>query len=84
MKIIIAAVLSSLIMRCSGFLKMIKIKRRKAGLRSKNNDQLFDQYFIEAKAFYMKCHAIQLLEQKSYSTITTSDIKTTNKNYLRT
>jgi len=54
MKIIIAAVLSSLIMRCSGFLKMIKIKRRKAGLRSKNNDQLFDQYFIEARVFYMK------------------------------
>ncbi|MDQ2863496.1 MAG: AAA family ATPase, partial [Bacteroidota bacterium] len=54
MKIIAATVLLSLIKRCSGFLKMIKINVRKPWFRSKNNSQLFDQSFIEAKVFYMK------------------------------
>jgi|GEM_PF-2935344 len=53
MEAIITAALKFLLIQYSGFLKMIKIKRRNP-FKSKNNDQLFDQYFIEAKVFYMK------------------------------
>ncbi len=53
MEAIIVGVLLSLLLRSSDILKMIKIKWRNP-FKSKNNDQLFDQYFIEAKVFYMK------------------------------
>ena len=53
METIILDVLLSLFLRSSDILKMIKIKGRNP-FKSKNNDQLFDQYFIEAKVFYMK------------------------------
>lgn len=53
METIILGVLLSLFLRSSDILKMIKIKGRNP-FKSKNNDQLFDQYFIEAKVFYMK------------------------------
>jgi hypothetical protein len=53
MEAIIVGVLLSLFLRSREMLKMIKIKRRNP-FKSKNSDQLFDQYFIEAKVFYMK------------------------------
>lgn len=40
--------------RYSGLLKLIKIKNRKLRFKSKNSGEIFDQWFIEAKAFYMK------------------------------
>lgn len=54
MEAIIVGVLLSLFVQSSDILKMIKIKGKRTRLKSKNNDQLFDQYFIEAKIFYMK------------------------------
>lgn len=53
METIITAALRFLLIQSSGFLKMIKIRGRNP-FKSKNNGQLFDQYFIEAKVFYMK------------------------------
>ncbi|HET7117071.1 MAG TPA: AAA family ATPase [Hanamia sp.] len=53
MEAIIVGVMLSLLLRSSDILKMIKIKWRNP-FKSKNNDQLFDQYFIEAKVLYMK------------------------------
>jgi len=50
METIITAALTFLLIQSSGFLKMIKIKRRK----SENSNQLFDQHFIEPKVFFMK------------------------------
>ena len=53
METIIIAALRFLLAQYNGFLKMIKIRGRNP-FKSKNNGQLFDQYFIEAKVFYMK------------------------------
>ena len=53
MEPIIVGVMLSLLLQSSDILKMIKIKWRNP-FKSKNMDQLFDQYFIEAKVFYMK------------------------------
>ncbi|HUZ58386.1 MAG TPA: AAA family ATPase [Hanamia sp.] len=53
MEPIIVGVMLSLLLKSSDILKMIKIKWRNP-FKSKNMDQLFDQYFIEAKVFYMK------------------------------
>ncbi|HEY5371877.1 MAG TPA: AAA family ATPase [Hanamia sp.] len=50
METIITAALRFLLIQYSGFLKMIKIKRRK----SENSNDLFDQHFIEPKVFFMK------------------------------
>mgnify|MGYP001556947667 CR=1 FL=1 len=50
METIITPALRFLLIQYSGFLKMIKIKRRK----SENSNDLFDQHFIEPKVFFMK------------------------------
>src|SRR6185437_9534631 len=50
METIITAAIRFLLIKYSGVLKMIKIKRRK----SENSNQLFDQHFIEPKVFFMK------------------------------
>jgi len=54
METTVAIILIFLAVRYSGLLKLIDIKKNKTTFKSKNNDQLFDQNFIEAKNFYTK------------------------------
>jgi hypothetical protein len=54
METIVAIVLIFLAALYSGLLKLTKIEKRNKGFKSNNNDQLFDQYFIEPKNFYVK------------------------------
>ena len=54
MEIIIAIILIWLVIALFSLLKSIKIKSGKLKLKTKNTNELFDQYFIEAKIFYAK------------------------------
>ncbi len=54
METIVAIVLIFLAVLYSGLLKLTKAEKRNKGFKSKNNDQLFDQHFIEPKNFYLK------------------------------
>ncbi len=54
MGIIIAIILIRLVLSSSGLFEMIKTKKRSFRIKTKKNDQLFDQYFIEPRSFYVK------------------------------
>jgi hypothetical protein len=54
MEIIMIIILILFTVRYSGLLKLIKVESRKLQIKSKNSNDIFDQRFIEAKAFYMK------------------------------
>jgi len=54
METLIIIILISVVIQYSGVLKWLKIKMKKFKFKAKNNQQLFDDYFIEPKAFYMK------------------------------
>jgi hypothetical protein len=54
MGIIIAIILLSLAISLQGLVNMIKIKKRSFKIIAKENDQLFDQYFIEPRNLYVK------------------------------
>ena len=54
MEIIIAIILIRLALSTSGLLKMIKIKPRSFSIKTKKNEAIFDQYFIDPKNLYTK------------------------------
>ena len=54
MDLLVTIILILLVVERSNVLKMIKGKKERQVFRSKNNEQLFDQHFIEPKAFYIK------------------------------
>ncbi|MEO8712228.1 MAG: hypothetical protein ABI405_08910, partial [Parafilimonas sp.] len=54
MDTIVIMIFISVVLRYTGLLKLFKMTKRKRMLKTKNTNELFDQYFIEAKVFYMK------------------------------
>ena len=56
METIMMIILIYAALRYSGILKFIKIKNRKLRLKSNSSSEIFDQWFIEAKAFYMRIY----------------------------
>jgi len=54
MEMVVVIVLIIVAVRYGNNLKLIKGRQQKQVFRSKNNEQLFDQHFIEPKAFYIK------------------------------
>ena len=49
-----AIILIRLVLSTSGLLEMIKTKQRSLRIKTKKNEALFDQYFIEPRNFYTK------------------------------